>query len=70
MATIKMNNEKNGIGIRFNGKPSSSVIESLKTNGFRWSVKQKMWYAKQNAERIAFAEGLGEISSTARNKVE
>lgn len=70
MATIKMNNEKNGIGIRFNGKPSSSVIESLKTNGFRWSVKQKMWYAKQNAERIAFAEGLGEISSTVRNKVE
>ena len=70
MATITMNSEKNGIEIRFDGKPESSVIAALKGNGFRWSGKQRMWYAKQNAERIAFAESLGEISSTVRNKTE
>lgn len=70
MATITMNNEKNGIEIRFDGKPESSTIAALKENGFRWSGKQKMWYAKQSADRISFAEGLGEFSSPAKNKVE
>ena len=70
MATITMNNEKNGIEIRFDGKPESSIIVALKENGFRWSGKQKMWYAKQSADRILFAESLGEFSSPIKNKVE
>lgn len=70
MATITMNNEKNGIEIRFDGKPESSIIVALKENGFRWSGKQKVWYAKQNADRISFAESLGEFSSPIKNKVE
>lgn len=70
MTTITMNNEKNGIEIRFDGKPESSIIAALKENGFRWSGKQKMWYAKQSADRISFAEGLGEFSSSIKNKVE
>ena len=68
MATITINNEKNGIEIRFDGKPESSIITALKENGFRWSGKQKMWYAKQNSDRISFAEGLGEISLSIKNK--
>ena len=44
---VTLNNEKNGIEIRFEGKPAAEIIESLKANGFRWSNKQKMWYAKQ-----------------------
>ncbi len=70
MATITMNNEKNGIEIRFDGKLESAVIVALKENGFRWSGKQQMWYAKQSAERITFAESIGEISSTVSNKTE
>jgi hypothetical protein len=70
MATITMNNEKNGIEIRFDGKPESSIIVALKENGFRWSGKQKMWYAKQSAGRILFAESLGEFSSPIKNKTE
>lgn len=70
MATITMNNEKNGIEIRFDGKPESSIIVALKENGFRWSGKQKMWYAKQSADRISFAESLEEFSSPIKNKVE
>ena len=70
---IVMNSEKNGIEIRFGGKPAAEIIESLKANGFRWSGKQKMWYAKQTEETITFANSLngGEvISSVAKNKTE
>lgn len=58
MTTITMNTEKNGIEIRFDNKPSSEIIDGLKANGFRWSGKQKMWYARQSDERIAFAESI------------
>ena len=70
---ITLNEEKNGIEIRFDGKPEAEVIESLKSNGFRWSGKQKMWFAKQTDERIQFANSLngGEvIPSVAKNKTE
>ena len=70
---IVMNSEKNGIEIRFGGKPAAEIIESLKANGFRWSGKQKMWYAKQTEETINFANSLnnGEpISSVVKNKTE
>ena len=60
-ATMTMNNERNGIEIRFDGKPDSSIIGSLKDNGFRWSPKQKMWYAKQSEDRLAFAATLDGI---------
>lgn len=60
MLGITLNNEKNGIEIRFENKPSSDVLESLREYGFRWSGKQKMWYAKQTDERIAFANCLSE----------
>ena len=60
-ATMTMNNAKQGIEIRFNGKPDSSIIGSLKDNGFRWSPKQKMWYAKQSEDRLAFVATLDGI---------
>lgn len=68
---IALNEEKNGIELRFDGKPEAEVIEALKSNGFRWSGKQKMWFAKQTDERIQFVNSLngGEvISSMAKNK--
>lgn len=70
---ITLNEEKNGIELRFDGKPEAEVIEALKSNGFRWSGKQKMWFAKQTDERIQFTNSLngGEvISSVAKNKTE
>lgn len=77
MATITLNNELNGIEIRFDGKPAEEVISSLKENGFRWSGKQKMWYAKQNSSRLAFAQTIGgseisdgDFSDTVKNKTE
>lgn len=58
MAQVTLNHEKNGIEIRFDGKPTEDIISGLKEHGFRWSGKQKMWYAKQSDDRMEFASGL------------
>lgn len=77
MTNITLRNDLNGIEIRFDGKPAAEVISSLKENGFRWSGKQKMWYAKQSASRIDFTMSIGGIentddgfSNTVKNKTE
>lgn len=58
MITVNINKEKNGIEVRFGDKPNSSILTGLKANGFRWSPKQKIWYAKQTPERIEFANSI------------
>lgn len=58
--TINLNDIKNGIEVIFENKPESLIINQLKQNGFRWSGKQKLWYAKQNEDRIAFAKSLND----------
>lgn len=55
---FSINEEKNGIEISFNDKPSEEVREQLKSNGFRWSKYQKIWYAKQNESRLQFVKKL------------
>lgn len=77
MASVILNGELNGIEIRFDSKPVGSIISALKENGFRWSGKQKMWYAKQNNDRLEFAKTIednkssgGELSDIVKNKVE
>ena len=60
MLNVALNNAKNGIEIRFESKPSDNVLTALHEYGFRWSNKQKMWYAKQTDERITFANSLAE----------
>lgn len=55
---VTLNPDKNGVEVRFPNKPAPEVISSLKSHGFRWSPTGKLWYAKQTAERIAFAQSL------------
>ena len=62
MLNINFNQEKNGIEIRFDTKPSEEMLSNLKLNGFRWSGKQKMWYAKQNDQRMDFVNSIGDTS--------
>ena len=57
-ANVTLNNEKSGVEIRFDSKPDAAVIESLKENDFRWSGKQKMWYAKQTDKVMSFVSTL------------
>lgn len=60
MMNITLNNEKNGIEIRFDSKPNDDVLTALHSYGFHWSNRQKMWYAKQTDERIAFVDTLSD----------
>lgn len=74
MLNIALNNDKNGIELRFDQKPSVEVLEAIKSAGFRWSNKQKIWYAKQseNAMTIAneIAETIGTFTLTEKSKQE
>lgn len=55
---IVLNEDKNGVEIYFNNKPSEDVRNNLKSNGFRWSKYNKCWYAKQNEDTLKFANSL------------
>ena len=57
-ATFSINPEFAGIEITFPEKPGSAVLESLKNLGFRWHRVKKLWYAKETAERLAFASSI------------
>ena len=56
--TVTENEQQNGVEIKFPGKPSEDIIRQLHQNGFRWSPKQKLWYAKRTPGRMDFAKGL------------
>lgn len=66
------NEEKNGIEVKFNTKPSQEVINDLKVNGFRWHSIKKIWYAKQTKERREFINSLtssNKDNSSTENKI-
>ncbi len=46
VATIRRNEEKNGIEVIFPTKPETNVIDTLKDMGFRWSKFQGLWWRK------------------------
>lgn len=58
--TIGRNAEKDGIELRFNGKPDDATRASLKAHGFRWCPGQpgQPWAAKYTEERWIFANHL------------
>ena len=45
------NAAKGGIEIKFSDKPSDAIIARLHAAGFRFSYRQRLWYAKDTAER-------------------
>lgn len=56
MTTMIINNEKNGIELKFDRKPIQGTLDLLKKNGFRWHSQKKLWYAKQTPERQELAQ--------------
>lgn len=68
MLNITLNTEKNGIELRFDTKPNTDVITAIKEAGFRWSGKQRMWYAKQNDETVALANQMSESEGSCEYK--
>lgn len=55
IATCKLNADKGGIELYFPGKPSPTVLDDLKANGWRWSRFNSCWYKLDNsiARRVA-----------------
>jgi len=45
-ATINHNKRHNGIEIRFSVRPPEEDLTWLHSNGYRWSMQQKVWYRK------------------------
>ncbi len=41
-----------GIQVSFPSKPELEVIHDLKNAGFKWSGRQKIWYAKEYPYRV------------------
>lgn len=64
MTTLTLNKELNGIEIKFDCKPISETLEALHNNGFKWHRHKKLWYAKNTANRLKFAESLAEHTDT------
>jgi hypothetical protein len=56
--TVSHNTEKNGVEIKFKSKPSQSIIDSLKANGFRWSYHGGVWYNKYSQKALDFANSI------------
>lgn len=70
--TWNRNLEYEGLQLQSSEKPSQDVINQLKANGFKWSSRQRLWYAKELPYRVAFLntiatfEGeIGEVLSFA-----
>lgn len=58
MTTLTLNQELNGIEIRFDAKPLQATLDGLKKLGFRWHRQKKLWYAKQTPERLELAQAI------------
>lgn len=57
-ATITLNQEHNGIEIKFPEKPNRATLDTLKSLGFRWHRQKALWYAKNTTERMEQIENL------------
>ncbi len=52
------NKQLGGIEVKFPRKPAPETIHAIKTQGFRWNGKRKVWYAKKTEKRMEFAKQL------------
>lgn len=59
-ATLNINEEKQGIEIKFVSKPSESIITALKQLGFKYSVRANLWWAKNTIDRLTYTTTLVE----------
>lgn len=57
-ARMTENEARDGVELRFDGKPSEDVLRMLKANGWRWARGSRCWYARRNADTLAFARAM------------
>jgi len=58
IATVRRNDEKQGIEIVFTGKPSAEIRQALKAGGFQYSSRQELWYAKRSPSVLILADQI------------
>ena len=63
MPRFVINNEKNGIELYFEKKPSELIRETLKSCGWRWSSFGKFWYNFNTASNLQLARDLCNVSA-------
>ena len=56
--TYTLNNEHNGIEVKFSEKPEVAVLQKLKSMGFRWHNGKGIWFNRQSEEVIAYVKTL------------
>ena len=57
--TVKINEEKNGVELRFSAMPAPEILDRLRADpAWRYHRKGKFWYARRNPAALAFAEAL------------
>lgn len=67
---ISFNEEKNGIELKYEGKPSQSVIDDMKAHGFRWSKFNRVWWSKQTEKSMSYVNSLQASESVEHEEVE
>lgn len=73
MTIYSLNNQLNGVEIKFDSKPTTEVLEKLHANHWRWHKYKKLWYNKQTEENIQFAKEVSEntvINNSENNNTE
>ena len=58
IVTVTFNKEHNGIELSFRFKPNATERAKLKRAGFKWHYKKMVWYATNNADRLAAVSTL------------
>lgn len=64
--SITRNVALNGIEVKFESKPMQTVIDTLRTLGFRWSPRNMLWYAKYSDDlmsKVCLKMGIPEMVS-------
>lgn len=57
--TVKINEEKNGVELRFPAMPAPEILDRLRADSaWRYHRKGKFWYARRTPAALAFAEAL------------
>lgn len=63
------NLEHEGLQVTHVEKPSQDVIDRLKKAGFRWSSRQRLWYAKETPHRVEVLEQIAEYGGEVGNRL-
>lgn len=60
---IFINEQLNGIELKFKSKPDEETREALKAAGFRWHRKKCVWYAKNDPQHMSKAQLIAKAAA-------